>query len=407
MERQSDGRATRPIGRLVVLALAGVALSAGTATAQTGDARWLPWLGCWEADGAGTPEDLMVCVRPEQSGVEIATISDGVTASTRTLIADGQSHPIDTEDCTGWQTARFSEDGRRVFLRSEVTCEGGVTRTGSGIMAVISPAMWLDAQSIGLNGETVPRAIRYRPAPTEVARAAGYSVPVDRIAAAIDARLIASADLSLDDVIEASGHVDDDALQAFLAESGQPFDLDAEAITRLADAGVSDGVIDMVVAVSYPQRFAVDREASDAAMLEPELDERARYDRYDPFGWGGYWGWNRYGSCYGWSSLYCDPYRYGYNAYGYGYGRYGYGYTRPVIVVVGGGDDDSRSARAVSGRGYTRGGASSSAGRATSSRPTRTTVTTGRTSTSTAGSTRSSGSSGSTGRTARRKGGGG
>jgi hypothetical protein len=426
MERQDRRYAerVRPVIRLAAFALAGLAVTAGSAAAQSADARWLPWLGCWQADGQGAPQDLMVCVGQSRSGVEIATIADGVTASTRTLIADGQSHPLEVEGCTGWQTARFSEDSRRVFLRSELSCEGGVTRTASGIMAISSMSVWLDAQSVGLNGESMPRAIRYRPATTEAARAAGYSVPVERISAAIDARLSASADLDLEDVVEASGHVDEGALQAFLAESGQQFDLDADAIVELADTGLSGDLIDMLIAVSYPRYFAVDREGAEADMVEPEPGDREYRDRYDPFGWGGFYGWNRYNSCYGWSSssYYCNPYRYGYGYGGYGgyyggYGSWGYG-GRPVIVVVGDNDNDSRSARAVSGRGYTRGGAPSSgtaSGRTRSSGSSEpgSSVTTGASksgSASSGGYTRSgssSGSSSSSGRTATKKGGGG
>jgi hypothetical protein len=422
MKRQDDqsGRAVS-ISRLAAYALTGLAITAGSAAAQSADARWLPWLGCWEAEGTGAPADLMVCVGQTESGVEIATMADGVTASTRMLVADGQSHPLDVDGCTGWQTARFSDDGRRVFLRSELDCEDGVRRTASGIMAVTSPSVWLDAQSVGMNGENVARVLRYRPAASEAARTSGYAVPLDRMARTIDARLAASADLSLDDVVEASGHVDEDALQAFLAERGQPFDLDAAAVVHLADTGLSGDVIDMMVAVSYPERFAVDREGAAPDMVEPEPAERGYADRYDPFGWGGFYGWNRYGSCYGWSSwssYNCNGYGYR-SGYGYGYGGYGYwGYSgRPVIVVIGNdNDDDSRSARAVSGRGYTRGGAPSSGSdgarsRSGTSNPPSSSVTprtgsTTKASGTSGGYTRGSTGSSSSSGTAKKKGGG-
>jgi hypothetical protein len=275
-----------------------------------------------------------------------------------------------------------------------------------------------------MNGENVPRAIRYRPAMTEAARAAGYSVPVERMSAVIDARLAASADLAIDDITEASGHVDAGALQAFVAESGQEFDLDADAIVQLADAGVSEDVIDMVIAISYPGYFAIDREGAEADRVVPEPGEREYRNRYDPFGWGGFYGWNSYGSCYGlgWSSLYCNPYRYDYGYLGYGgpggYSGYGYwGYSgRPVIVVVGEGDGDGRSGRAVPGRGYTRGGSSSSGTasgrtRSSGSPPATTTGATTRSGTASSGGYTRGGSSGasgsSSGRTATKKGGGG
>jgi len=409
----------RPVTVLFASVLAGLPFTAGSVAAQSGDARWLPWLGCWEADGAGAPADLMVCVSQQPSGVEIATITDGQTESTRTLIADGQTHPLDADGCDGWQVAQFSKDGRRVFLRSELTCEGGVTRTASGVMAITSPSIWLDAQSIGMDGESVPRVVRYRPASTEAARAAGFTVPVQRTTAAIDARLLASADLSIDDVIEAAGQVDGAALQAFVAESGQRFDLNADQVVRLADSGVPEDVIDMIVAVSYPERFAIDRDAVNADMTASERPADRNVDRYDPFGWGGFYG-NRWNSCfdYGYRSYYCDPYLYGYGAYGYGYGGFGYagpiwGYSgRPTIVVVGGNDGvDGNSGHAVRGKGYTRGGASSAgtaSGRTTTTSRTTTSRTSSGTSRTGSGSSTSSGSSRtSTGRTAHRRGGGG
>jgi hypothetical protein len=77
------------------------------------------------------------------------------------------------------------------------------------------------------------------------------------IAATISARAAAAAPLAIDDVVEASRKVQADVLQAWLVERGEPFTLDAKRLIALADAGVPPGVIDLMVALSYPARFAI------------------------------------------------------------------------------------------------------------------------------------------------------
>jgi hypothetical protein len=179
-----------------------------------------------------------------------------------------------------------------------------------------------------------------------------------------DARLLASGRLSLADVEEAAAHVDPEALAAFLLERSQEFDVTAAQLAALADAGVPDDVIDALVAVSYPTRFAIDRDALRMA-LKPDERERSGVAYGDPYGWG--WGYGRcYGGYYGgfpyWSS-YCSPF-YWSSAFGFGglwpyyYNPYWYGggyWGQPIIVVR---DDNppARPGRLVRGGGYTRGG---------------------------------------------------
>src|SRR5690606_27130918 len=109
---------------------------------------------------------------------------------------------------------------------------------------------------------------------------------------------------------------------------------------RMANAGVSREVIDVVVAVSFPERFAV---AEDETVREQA--PRGAYAR-DP----GPWGFRR--------PYFWDPFFYGGGfgypgSYGYGYG-YGYGYYRPVVVVVEP-RQEGPVGRIINGRGYTRG----------------------------------------------------
>lgn len=319
------------------------------------DSRWLPWLGCWEALPGDSGEQfgapgLLVCIRPSSDGrgVEVATVEGGEIVGSEILVADGEPRNFELEGCRGWRSVRFSEDARRAFLRSEQTCGGGLAKASSGIMAFTSPDRWLDVRSTELEGERAVAMVRYRPAP-EADWPADFVLSGERRAAVRDARYLASAELSLDDLAEAAAVVDHEALVEFLIELGQPFPLNAAAIASLADRGVPSEVIDVVVALSFPDRFAIDRR-----VISRRSEEREEWRRYRARRYGGpfYWGVGSY--CYGspwywWP--YCDPYLYW--GYGFGYAPYyRYGYGVPVVVIRpverdGGG-------RAVNGRGYTR-----------------------------------------------------
>jgi len=389
--------------RAAVLMLAVAALVPARLAAQDAvDPRWLPWLGCWEPVENMAPSDVAdgqvrqayYCVRPAASGVEIATVIDGASVSSRTMVADGARHPVAEEGCNGWQTAQWSGDGQRLFVSSEVTCEGGVRRTASGLMAMLSPMEWIDAHAMGLGDERVPGAIRYRPAPTSVEESAGFETQT-RFAVIADARRLAAAPLSIDDVAEVSENVDGTALQAFLFERGQGFDLNAANIAALSDDGVPDDVIDLMVALSYPNKFALDRANMEGEPMATEPGDRG-YDRYGYYGRDRYWDY-----CYGRGFYsYCSPYSYmpfgwsyGYNPYYYGYGYgYGYGYRyNPVIIVNPNDGYASPGGRAVKGQGYTRTNRGTASGGGS--------ISTGRTAVGRSGA--SSGSSGgSSGRTA-------
>jgi uncharacterized membrane protein YgcG len=231
-------------------------------------------------------------------------------------------------------------------------------------MAMGPSGEWLDAQSVGIDQERVPRVLRYAPAPSAT-WPAGFELSVDRATEVAEARALASARVSTADVEEAAARVEPEALVAFLIERGQRFPLDGSRLAELAAAGVPEDVIDVLVAVSYPDRFAIDRQSMDASLQqEPRRGSpylgRVGYD--DAFGWGR----TGFGGCYApawdsyhYGSVYCSPYDYGYGAYPFGYRRY-YpsrgGYVRPIIVVL---DDNAQArppGRVVRGRGYTRGG---------------------------------------------------
>lgn len=362
------------IGRTAAALLALVLLSAGAgpgrALAQATDGRWLGWVGCWQPVAeTDTPDtaDALLCVLPlsGEGGVEMVSVDDGEITSRRTVRADGQPHDSDLEGCTGWDRADFSARPARVFLTSERVCEGDIVRTTTGLLAMVSSDEWIDVEVVTVgDGAPLTWVTRYRLATPSDAEAAGFGdIAAGREMAVRSARVAAARAPSVGDVIEASERVDPEAVSAWIAERGAPVQIDADQLVRMADAGVPEDVIDMVIAVSYPSRFAVDHES--------ERADRDYGPAHGSFGRGYY---RPYYPYYG--SLFFSPFYsrygfgYGYRGFGYGgygYGGYGYGgYYVPVVIQ---GDPPDDRGRVINRRGYSRGqSAGSSRGRAATPR---------------------------------------
>ncbi|HEY9225780.1 MAG TPA: hypothetical protein VIP11_03985 [Gemmatimonadaceae bacterium] len=408
------------------------AASAGAQTPST-SSRWQAWIGCWRASADAPTASSRVCVVPAStpSSVEIITLDSGKVLSRYTVDATGAQHAVSREGCDGWERASWSADSLRVFLRSDLKCGSGFGRTSSGIMSITPGGDWVDVQTVVVAANEVVRTVRYMQTnptadlPENIASAIATTRRLDtRTALAA-----AGSQLTAANVLEATQAVDTSAVQAWLVERRQIFSVDASLLARMADAGVPGSITDMMVALSYPDRFRFDRDVNTAAGGSSNIQaltalDSARiassymrrgdclgYSSYSPFAWGtdpcfGYYGRYGYSPYYG--------YRYGYSAYGYSpysSGYYGY-YTRPIVIVRN--DDAPQHGKAVNGRGYTRGSSSSSTERASgdsraassrssgSSSSSPSSQSSGSTSSSSSGS--SSGSSGasstSTGRTA-------
>ncbi len=391
MGEHTTMRTQRTAGLFLATTLLVAGVTPGAASAQETDERWLAFSGCWQPVGESAGPDVpdaLLCFEPlaASGGVAMVSLEDGEIVGRETLQADGQSHEASLEGCTGWERGDFSARPGRVFLSSEYVCDGGVSRASTGVLTMVSFNEWVDVRVVTAGDERLTWVTRYRQARQDEAEAAGLRVMAgDRGMAVRSARAAGSARPSIDDVIEATGYIDSEAVQAWIAERDAPLDLDSDKLIQMADAGVPEDVIDMVVAVSYPERFAV------AGGSGPT--HGSSYGGYvDP----------RYGSLF--FGTYGFGFGYGFG-YGYGYGGgYGGGYYRPIVIVPVEGQRGS-GGRVVNGRGYRRGEAiPTPTSRGTSVR------TPSRGSSRGASAGRSSGGSSrgtSTGRTARRRGGGG
>lgn len=400
------------------LAFAALSLAAATpAAAQNAqtDGRWQAWLGCWSPAGTlvrvvgNTGPTSVVCVVPSSpsSAVDVVTLSRGKIIDRTHVDTDGQPHQLSKEGCTGWQSAKWSPNARRVYLKSELNCNGAPSTHVSAVYAMAGYGEWIDAQGMRVDKNTNVHAVRYR-------EAADPGVLPEEITGKLQSHTMAHAaslvavttQPSLADVEEAAHELDPAVLSTWLVEADKlnlqmPARLNAKQLTELADHGVPSSVIDVMVGLSYPEEFAVNTSGTVVARQNSDsVDDRYSrlatmsslnpllgFDRFghpiyasesalmygcSPWLMGPYNGWNLYDSMYG-----CNQFGYGYNGYansfGYGqfpyfggyfgpyyggyYGGYNGGYygTGPVVTPKG----TDTHGHIVNGKGYTTGGSSS------------------------------------------------
>ena len=349
----------------VALVLSLPAASASAQVAAGTEARWQPFVGCWSptvgqattvADAA-TPQIL--CVVPVDGGAaaELATIADGRVVERERIEPTGTRRSISREGCNGFETVSFSSDNQRIYLRTDLMCTGDVRRTSTGLIAMASATEWLDIQTVNVGDAKALRVVRYRAAaPANLPAEIASELPTPSSLASSNARIAAASPVTVDDVLDVSGHVDAPAVEAWLIERKPEFSLDAKALAALGDVALPASVVDLMVALSYPERFADALSDRSGALRPAQLMGGAPVmtpmDGYsDPFYWDRYRS-SRYGS------YYYSPYgysRYGLtpNGYGIGYGsRYNSGYYRPQVIVVNASELESNRGTMVKGQGY-------------------------------------------------------
>jgi hypothetical protein len=337
----------------VLLLLLAVPAYAQTTT----DPRWNRWTGCWELvtensrEGAPSPSTAgraprsqprdpsrpQVCVEALPDGGATFTTKVGTqTPIVQTIVADGMDRPITEDSCTGTQRAEWSADGLRLYARAEMTCKSdqGLRRV-SGLAMIGPDGRWTDVQSVDVGGRESFRVRHYRRADDM------------RPASSISATA-----LTLDDVKEASANVSPRALEAALVETRASFTLSSKRLLDLQAAGVPSSVVDLMVALSYPDRFVIERSAAVDRAYVPIID-----DPFTTLGWGfgPAWPYGFYSPLYGaFSPYYYSPFAFPY----YGYSPYFFGGGGVYVIDPGGGgavpDRPSGRGRVVDGQGYTR-----------------------------------------------------
>jgi hypothetical protein len=229
------------------------------ATLTKVDSRWQPFLGCWETAAAGS-RGPMVCLLPTNAKqrIELLTVSEDSIFSRTFVTATGARVPITRDGCTGWESASWSSDDRRLFTRAEFRCGSGASQAATGIYSMtdgenfsrIEGVKTASAERTRVVNFGVVRSVRMPPEiASRLPNLNGLPISV--------ARMEAAATLTTADVVEASKAVESGVVEAWLGDRMQPFTIAARDLRALRDAGVTPGVIDMVVAVSHPKAFAI------------------------------------------------------------------------------------------------------------------------------------------------------
>jgi len=220
--------------------------------ATTLDARWTPWLGCWRNDASSTsaPAGSTTCVVPltGSNGVEELSISSGKILERRRFEADGRPHAMQESNCTGTRTSQWSLGGRRVYVRSDYTCDAGFSGASTSIIALSSTGDFIESEHVRAGRGSVEHITHLRDAglpdglPAEV-----VSALAPRRLAITTARAAALAPLASEDVLEALQQVDASAVRAWLTENGQRFTLNGDQIAALIRADVPQSVLQAMV----------------------------------------------------------------------------------------------------------------------------------------------------------------
>ncbi len=366
------------ISRTWVLAiLGGLVLGGGVAAQEPAtdgplDGRWLAWQGCWKVPDV-TPgmeeededaEGEVVCIRPDPlegpAAARITTFLGDEILAEEIVRADGDRHPVSHQGCEGWERARWSHDDRRLFIRSELDCGTRATRTSTRIFAISPSEEWVDIQTVQVGDREDPRTGTRTLRPLTPEEAQDREPPAhveDRELAVRTARIHAAAPLTLGDLTHALGEADPAALKALILETEGRFSPSARELLALEEAGAPAGLIDLVVAVSFPDRFQIDghqrvaeREAAEhRARAAPRSRRSYAPNPFRPFG-------TRFGIHY-YSGLRYDPFYFG-SFYGPGFHPGGYRGLGPIVVVPV--KERDRGGQVLQGRGYTRGGGAAS-----------------------------------------------
>ena len=312
--------------------------TASPAAAQPSpDARWAAWVGCWTAAARpGLPSETTLCVVPDGAGVRMVTFAGERELLSETLVADGSPQALEERACRGERVTRWSSSATRLFSSSTLTCDTQAAVKTTGLSALVAADQWLDVQVAEVGGREQVRTRRFwRSTTTPPAAVANALRGVTSTRPVIAATTVG-------DIVEASGAVAPIGVEAWLAESRVQVPLDRRALVQLSDAKVAPHVIDVMVALAYPEKFEVRRNTGGGG----SSGSSGWLDDFNPADWG--YLADVYGYGFGSFGL---PYFMGANAYAYYPGGFSY---VPAGDGGGGAAEDTSHGQVVNGQGYTR-----------------------------------------------------
>ncbi len=222
-------------------AVTGVTLLAAPIEAQRDAGRGLAFIGCWEDATAGAAG--MTCVLPQAgAALKIVTVPPTGARTESILTLDGTKVEVTADGCTGWERARVSRDDERIVMDSEIACNGLPRQQRAGAFVIAENGDWLQVQGGGVASIATTQARRLRPVvglqviPTDLRPLVGpFLAEAEATRASIAGRRVS-----------------------------------AQNLIELDDLGTADPIIDLIVAASYPESFAIVGGGSDYEARRPE-----------------------------------------------------------------------------------------------------------------------------------------
>ena len=320
---------------------------AQTDTEAVADMAILPWLGTWIAlDETSTPGTTVLEIRPgaDGRGLDITT-KDADQPVGEIIIPDGVSRPAESSACAGTRTFQWEKQTGVLLGRSEIVCQGEASYTVFTLKMMTAADRLADI--LVIKTPDLTRLAVRRFAFEKDLQAAGDSF---RAQESLVLRTVLAAPWDLDKIISLSKTVETVVLEAALLERNLQVKLDTKALRKMKSAGTPDSIIDLLVAMSAPDKFRI--ETNDQVAVQAASSSRLGngetysnpYVMAPPYYYGYYYPWGNY-----WS--YGSPFWWGYPIYthpgfisGGGSGGGGGG--------AGGGTSGNSGGRLSSGSGY-------------------------------------------------------
>lgn len=214
--------------RLLAIVLVGLSVMATPLVAQRDAGRALAFVGCWEDAEPGAAG--MTCVLPQAGpALKLITVPPTGPRMESLLRLDGTKVEIAAEGCAGWERARVSRDDERIVMDSEIACNGLPRQQRAGAFVITEGGDWLQVQGGGVASIATTQARRLRPVvsfqviPTDLRPLiAPFLAEAEATRSAIAGRRVSAQDL-----------------------------------IELDDLGTAEPIIDLIVAASYPESFAI------------------------------------------------------------------------------------------------------------------------------------------------------
>jgi len=328
------------------------------------DTRLLPWIGSWRlvSDKVNSSEselekDFLLTISPgsNENTITMKGYRDDTPLAEEVIIVDGLRHQLIDDKCTGWYEYSWSENGKRLLFNSESICPGDPPRLISGMSIFDDNGYWLDIQLLRNGVEKATNIRKYRNVDNDSVTLS--AINANRISSS---RSAVSKDFSINEIIKLSSKVESEVLEAALLETGKSFPINSKKLRHIADSEVPARVVNLMVALSFPEKFDVQGKAISLAR-GTGIRKEYQYFR-TPYNYCSY---NRNYFPWHWASSTCVPYGYSYLGWYAEPERYYPLWTWPYYYTGGGGGArEIDNGRLISGRGYTSRNSESSSRRA-------------------------------------------